>query len=56
MRWARWLAPIVALCIVAVVVALAAARRSHPAEPVPRAAVSAKTLLEPRVVRELQHD
>ena len=49
MRWARWLAPIVALCIVAVVVALAAARRSHPAEPVPRAAVSAKTLLEPRV-------
>jgi hypothetical protein len=49
MRWARWLAPALAVVAVAAVVTIAAVRSRRAAAPVPRAAVSAETTLQPRV-------
>ncbi|NUR74815.1 MAG: hypothetical protein HOQ28_00835 [Thermoleophilia bacterium] len=50
MRWARWLAPVVALGIAGAVITLAVSSGGGAAEPqAPRAAVSAEALLQPHV-------
>jgi len=49
MRSARWLAPVLAVVVVVTVISVAVVRSRRAADPAPPAAVSAETVIEPRV-------